>query len=132
NAGALAGAAVAGLLLERDVSFRAIWAGIAIGALCLALWCRVTDMPAGERGEHYTVREGLAALRAAGLATLAVVFALGAVVEGGIGTWGVLFLRANLGLAAVAGAAAPLAGEGPASRGAGTSGVGDGSPRGPA
>jgi len=112
NAGALAGAAVAGLLLERDVSFRAIWAGIAIGALCLALWCRVTDMPAGERGEHYTVREGIAALRSAGLATLAVVFAIGAVVEGGIGTWGVLFLRANLGLAAVAGAAAYVAGQG--------------------
>jgi MFS family permease len=111
NAGALAGAGAAGLLLDRDVSFRAIWAGVAIGALCLAVWCRVTELPAGERGEHYTVREGIAALRSAGLATLAVVFAIGAVVEGGIGTWGVLFLRANLGLAAVAGAAAYVAGQ---------------------
>ena len=112
NAGALAGAATAGILLDRGIGFRAIWAGVAVAALALAVWCRVTDLPAGDRGEHYTVREGLAALRAAGLATLAVVFALGAVVEGGIGTWGVLFLRANLGLAAVAGAAAYVAGQG--------------------
>jgi MFS family permease len=111
NAGALFGAATAGLLLDHDVSFRAIWAGIAVCAFGLAAWCRATDMPAGERGEHYTVREGVAALRNAGLATLAVVFAIGAVVEGGIGTWGVLFLRANLGLAAVAGAAAYVAGQ---------------------
>jgi fucose permease len=112
NAGALGGAATAGILLDRGVSFRAIWAGIAVVALLLALWCRITDLPAGERGEHYTVREGIAALRSAGLATVAVVFAIGAVVEGGIGTWGVLFLRANLGLAAVAGAAAYVAGQG--------------------
>ncbi|HEX2382052.1 MAG TPA: MFS transporter, partial [Acidimicrobiales bacterium] len=111
NAGALVGAGTAGLLLERDVSFRAIWAGVGICAFGLAVWCRVTELPAGERGEHYTVREGLVALRAAGLATLALVFTLGAVVEGGIGTWGVLFLRANLGLAAVAGAAAYVAGQ---------------------
>jgi MFS family permease len=112
NAGALAGAATAGILLERGFGFRAIWAGVAIAAFVLALWCRVTDLPAGERGEHYTVREGLASLRATGLATVAVVFAIGAVVEGGIGTWGVLFLRANLGLAVVAGAAAYVAGQG--------------------
>jgi len=112
NAGALGGAATAGILLDRDVSFRAIWAGVAVVALVLALWCRVTNLPAGERGEHYTVREGLATLRATGLATVALVFAIGAVVEGGIGTWGVLFLRANLGLAAVAGAAAYVAGQG--------------------
>jgi MFS family permease len=112
NAGALTGAGIAGLLLDRDVSFRPIWAGLGICALCLAVWCRLANLPAGERGEHYTVREGLVALRAAGLATLALVFALGAVVEGGIGTWGVLFLRANLGLAAVAGAAAYVVGQG--------------------
>ena len=112
NAGAVAGAATAGILLDRGIGFRPIWAGVAFVALVLALWCRVTDLPAGERGEHYTVREGLAALRATGLATVALVFAVGAVVEGGIGTWGVLFLRANLGLAAIAGAAAYVVGQG--------------------
>jgi MFS family permease len=112
NGGALAGAAVAGILLERGVSYRAVWAGVAVAALVLALWCRMTDLPAGGRGEHYTVREGIGALRSAGLATVALVFGIGAIVEGGIGTWGVLFLRANLGLAAVAGAAAYVAGQG--------------------
>jgi fucose permease len=112
NGGALAGAGVAGVLLERDVSFRAIWAGVAVAAMVLSLWCRVSDIPAGERGEHYTVREGISAMRKAGLASLAFVFAMGAVVEGGIGTWGVLFLRANLGLAAIAGAAAYVGGQG--------------------
>jgi MFS family permease len=111
NGGALAGAAVAGILLDRGVSFRAIWGGIAVAAFVLAAWCRVSDLPAGERGEHYTVREGLAALRRAGLASLAIVFAMGAFVEGGTGTWGVLFLRANLGLAVVAGAFAYVAGQ---------------------
>jgi MFS family permease len=36
---------------------------------------------------------------------------MGAFVEGGTGTWGVLFLRANLGLAVVAGAFAYVAGQ---------------------
>jgi MFS family permease len=112
NGGALGGAGVAGILLERGVSFRVIWAGVAVAALVLALWCWMTDLPAGERGDHYTVREGIAALRSAGLASVAFVFAIGAVVEGGIGTWGVLFLRASLGLAAIAGAAAYVAGQG--------------------
>lgn len=111
NGGALAGAATAGILVDRGISFRAVWAAIAVLAILLALWCRVTDIPAGDRGEPYTVREGVAALRVAGLGTLALVFALGALVEGGTGTWGVLFLRSNLGLAVVAGAAAYVVGQ---------------------
>jgi MFS family permease len=111
NGGALAGAGAAGLLLDNGVSFRAIWAGVAIVALVLALWCRLSEIPAGERGEHYTVREGVAAMRRAGLATVAIVFTVGAVVEGGIGTWGVLFLRSQLGLAVIVGAAAYVAGQ---------------------
>jgi MFS family permease len=68
-------------------------------------------MPAGERGEHHTVRQGLAALRAEGLGAVATVFAIGALVEGGVGTWGVLFLRAHLGLAVAAGATAYVVGQ---------------------
>jgi MFS family permease len=77
----------------------------------MAGWCVVTDLPAGDRGEHYTVREGLATLRSEGLLVLAIVFAIGASVEGGLGTWGVLFLRSNLGLAVAAGAGAYVAGQ---------------------
>jgi MFS family permease len=111
NGGAVLGAATAGILLDRDVSFRVIWGGIAVVAYGLALWCFITELPAGDRGEHYTVREGIRAMRSAGLATLALVFAIGALVEGGIGTWGVLFLRSNLGLAAIAGAFAYVVGQ---------------------
>jgi len=111
NAGAVIGAATTGVLLSRDVSFRVLWAVMSVIAVALALWIRRTDMPAGERGEHYTVREGLAALRNEGLAMLALAFALGAMVEGGIDTWGVLFLRDHLGLAVAAGAGAYVAGQ---------------------
>jgi MFS family permease len=112
NGGALLGAAIAGVLLNAGVSFRAVWAGIAVLALVLAAWVRTAELPAGERGEAHTMRQGIAAIRRAGIATLAIVFALGAMVEGGIGTWGVLFLRSRLGLAAVAGAAAYVIGQG--------------------
>jgi MFS family permease len=111
NGGAVAGAATAGILLDRDISFRVIWGGVAVVAFALALWCLASNLPAGERGEHYTVREGVRAMRSAGLASVALVFAIGALVEGGIGTWGVLFLRSNLGLAAIAGAAAYVVGQ---------------------
>ncbi len=106
NAGALVGALCAGVLLDVDVSFRAVWAGIAATALLLALWCSRAALPAAEAGEHHTLRAGVQALTHGGLRALAVVFSIGALVEGGIGTWGVLFLRSRLGLAIVAGAGA--------------------------
>ncbi|MEY2423774.1 MAG: hypothetical protein QOI95_3841 [Acidimicrobiaceae bacterium] len=111
NGGALLGAGTSGVLLAHDISYRLIWAGVSAAALLLALWCRRTDMPAGERGEHHTVRQGLAALKAEGLGAVAIVFAIGALVEGGVGTWGVLFLRAHLGLAVAAGASAYAVGQ---------------------
>ncbi|HJQ44200.1 MAG TPA: MFS transporter [Jatrophihabitantaceae bacterium] len=111
NGGALLGAAASGLALAADVSYRVMWVGLGVAALLLALWCRVAELPAGERGEHHTIRQGLAALRSQGLRMLAIVFAIGALVEGGVGTWGVLFLRGNLGLAVVAGAGAYVAGQ---------------------
>jgi MFS family permease len=111
NAGAVVGAATAGVVLGQDISFRTLWAAMSVISVVLSIWVRRTDMPAGEKGEHYTVREGLAALRKEGLATLAIAFALGAMVEGGIDTWGVLFLRSHLGLAVAAGAGAYVAGQ---------------------
>ena len=112
NGGALLGAGTSGVLLAADVSYRVIWAGISVAAFALAVWCRGSiDLPAGERGEHHTIRQGLAALRSADLRVLAMVFATGALVEGGVGTWGVLFLRAHLGLAVAAGAGAYVGGQ---------------------
>lgn len=111
NGGAVAGAAVAGILLDAGISFRWLWAGLAVAALATAAWCWRSEVPAGERGEHHTLRQAAGALRCAGLGTLAVVFAMGAMVEGGVGTWGVHFLRSQLGVLAVAGAVAYVGGQ---------------------
>ena len=111
NLGALGGAAIAGVLLNAGLSFRVLWGGLAAIAFVLAALCRRAALPAAEAGEAHTVRDGIAALARAGIASLAVVFALGALVEGGISTWGVLFLRSRLGLAAAAGAAAYVIGQ---------------------
>jgi MFS family permease len=112
NGGALLGAGTSGVLLAHDISYRVIWGAVSVTAVLLALWCRTAEMPAGERGEQHTVRQGLAALKAEGLGAVAVVFAIGALVEGGVGTWGVLFLREHLGLAVAAGAGAYAVGQG--------------------
>jgi hypothetical protein len=111
NAGSLIGAGCMGVVLAAGGSFRVAWIAIAALALCFAAWVRASELPAGERGEHYTVTDGMRALVRGGLVVLAVVFALGAVVEGGVGTWGVLFLRSRLGLATIAGAGAYVAGQ---------------------
>lgn len=111
NAGAVTGAAVTALLTHSDVSWRVVWAGIAVVALGLAFVVSRTDLPAGEPGEHVSIRDGLAALSRAGLLRLAFVFALAALVEGGIDTWGVLFLRSRLAIGVLAGAAAYVVGQ---------------------
>ena len=53
----------------------------------------------------------LAGLRHEGLVVLALVFAASAMVEGGIATWGILYLRKNLGLGVLAGVSAYVVGE---------------------
>jgi MFS family permease len=112
NLGALIGAGAAGVALAVHWPWRAPWALVAVAAAADALWVARSALPAGERGEHHTVRAGLRALAAAGLVPLAIVFAAGALTEGGVGTWGVLFLRSHLGIAALAGASAYVAGQG--------------------
>jgi MFS family permease len=54
----------------------------------------------------------LAGLRHEGLVVLALVFGASAMVEGGIATWGILYLRGHLGLGVLAGVSAYVAGEG--------------------
>src|SRR3954463_14820407 len=107
-----AGGATAGLLLNAGLSFRVVWAGVGVAAVVLAAVVRTATLPAGERGEPHSLRRGLTEIVRTGLIGLALVFAIGATVEGGTGTWGVLFLRSNLGLAAVAGAGAYVVGQG--------------------
>ncbi|HZQ83801.1 MAG TPA: MFS transporter [Acidimicrobiales bacterium] len=111
NGGAVVGAGITALLVHGGVSWRVVWAGIAVLAVVLALDVARTDLPAGEPGEPVSIRDGLAALGRAGLVRLAFVFALAALVEGGIDTWGVLFLRSRLAIGVLAGAAAYVAGQ---------------------
>jgi MFS family permease len=53
----------------------------------------------------------LAGLRHEGLVVLALVFGASAMVEGGVATWGVLYLRGHLGLGVLAGVSAYVVGE---------------------
>jgi len=113
NGGAVAGAAGAGLLLHAGLSWR--WALAATVPLAVAnvAWVQRTDLPAGlaaeSRGGH-GLFGAIQTVRAEGLALLAFVFACGAMVEGGIDTWGVLVLRQRLDVGVLVGAAAYLMG----------------------
>ena len=118
NTGALLGAAATGGLVRAGLSWHWSWAAVgAIGvALGLALAVGRTPTGAGapdaaaargERGAgHGSVLRSLAAVRAMGLSHLAVVFVATAAVEGGIDTWGVLYLRRHLAAGVLLGAGA--------------------------
>ena len=96
NSGAAAGALLTGLALRSGVSWRAAWAVMAAAAVGLAVIQRRAALPAGEAGERRSVLHALRMIRVEGLVLLAIAFALGAMVEAGIETWGVLLLRDRL------------------------------------
>lgn len=111
NVGALLGAAASGIVLELDGSWRAVWVGIAVTALVLAVATRRSTLPRGAPVEHPSLLRALAGLRHEGLVVLAIVFAASAMVEGGIATWGVLYLRGHLHVGVVVGVAAYVIGQ---------------------
>ena len=111
NAGAVAGAALTGALLHAGISWRAVWAGIAVAAWSIAALCLISDLPAGGSGERHPLLRSAAAVREAGLLVLATAFAGAALVEGGIDTWGVLFLRSRLAAGILVGAGAYVVGQ---------------------
>jgi hypothetical protein len=96
NAGAAAGAAVTGVLLAADVSWRWAWLAIGLVALVVAVRLRGAELPAGEAGEHVRLTGALSVLRREGLLLVATAFAVSSLVEGGVELWGVLFLRTTL------------------------------------
>jgi hypothetical protein len=112
NLGALLGAAATGIALELDVSWRAVWVGIAVLGLLLAVMSRAATLPSLPHVDHPSLLRALAGLRHEGLTVLALVFAAGAMVEGGIATWGVLYLRGHLGVGVIAGVGAYVVGQG--------------------
>jgi len=119
NTGALTGAAIAALLIHAGISWRWVWPGIAVVALCVGVWALVTDpgtalasadVAAGAQGEHPS-RHPLRRLRRDGLLMLLAVFALAEITEGGVDTWGVLYLRNHLATGVLLGAGAYVVGQ---------------------
>ena len=108
NAGALLGAAVAASLLATGQSWRWAWGAFGVAGLALALATSSDAAPEAPAGEGVT---SPALLWRRHLLVLAAAFALAALVEGGLDTWGVLYLRAHLGLTALAGGAGYVAGQ---------------------
>jgi MFS family permease len=130
NAGALVGAATAALVIHAGVSWRWMWPAIAVVGLAVALWAASTDSGAYgaaatevEEGAERRSAHPLRRLRREGLVVLLFVFALAEVTEGGVDTWGVLFLRNHLATGVLLGAGAYVVGQAVAAttRGAGGS-----------
>ena len=127
NCGALCGAAIAGLLLHAGVSWRWVWPGASLAvALVVGVWALATeaDVPpvrVGPDGEHARTTHPIRRLQRDGLLVLLVVFALAEITEGGVDTWGVLFLRNHLATGVLLGAGAYVVGQSVAAttRGAG-------------
>ncbi len=127
NTGALVGAAVAALVIHAGLAWRWIWPGIAVVALAVGVWAAATDPGASEAaataGEGMAVRGShpLRRLHREGLLVLLVIFALAEITEGGVDTWGVLYLRNHLATGVLLGAGAYVVGQAVAAttRGAG-------------
>jgi hypothetical protein len=138
NAGALFGAALTGVLLGAGATWRVSWALVAVTGLVLAFVCARSPLPGstpavevtqpvgggtetgmvrtgdsgpGGSSTADTGRFGWRAVRSAHLSVLAGVFFGTALVEGGIDTWGVLYLRTHLHAAALLGAGAYALGQ---------------------
>src|SRR5207237_7889388 len=91
-------------------SWRVVWAGIAVIAIVNGLITYRSTIPQPASEEHPSMLRALIGLRHEGLTVLALVFAASAMVEGGISTWGVLYLRAHVGLGVIAGVGAYVVG----------------------
>jgi MFS family permease len=112
NGACVLGAIATGLVLRLGASWRVVWAGLAVIAIVDALITYRAPVPEPARGEHPSMIRALVGLRHEGLTVLALVFAASAMVEGGILTWGVLYLRAHTGVGVVAGVGAFVVGNG--------------------
>ena len=117
NTGALTGAAVAALAIHAGVSWRWMWPAIAVVALAVGVWSAVTESgvprpdPASGPAAHQPRTHPVRRLRQDGLLVLLFVFALAEVTEGGVDTWGVLFLRNHLATGVLLGASAYVVGQ---------------------
>jgi MFS family permease len=115
NVGAIVGAAGAGLVLHAGLSWRWVWPGVALVALAVGVWTWTTDDGTAIGGagtvEHAARVHPIQRLRRDGLLLLLAVFALAEVTEGGVDTWGVLYLRNHLATGVLLGAGAYVVGQ---------------------
>jgi MFS family permease len=126
NAGALAGAAGAGIVLHFGVSWRWVWPAVALAALVVGAWTLATDSGTALHGQAQGDQppapvHPVQRIRRDGLLLLLCIFALAEVTEGGVDTWGVLYLRNHLATGVLLGAGAYVVGQSVAAttRGAG-------------
>ena len=112
NVGGAVGAVLAGVLLGLlgAVAWRLAWGVAALVVVVLLIGMRGVPLPAGHAGEHVALSDGMRTLHREGLVPVALAFALGAMVEGGVNTWGVLQLRGNLGAGLLVGAGGAVLG----------------------
>jgi MFS family permease len=111
NAGAVLGAAATGVVVRLGASWRGVWVAVAVLAIATAVATRRSRVPEPPKVDHPSMVHALIELRHEGLVVLALVFGAAALVEGGIATWGVLYLRAHVGLGVLAGVSAYVVGE---------------------
>lgn len=98
NVGGAVGTILVGVLLgvTGTVGWRWAWAVTAVLVVALTASSSGIELPAGRVGERVRAIEGFRVLRRERMVPLATAFAVGALVEGGVGTWGVLQLRGQL------------------------------------
>lgn len=103
NAGAVTGAIVTGVLRSVGVPYQAILAGLAVlyALMLVAIWCIPSPVQTSHRAQQRDWRGTLREMRVnRTMRLIAVILCCGLVIEGTMGTWATLYLRADIGLAA--------------------------------
>jgi MFS family permease len=103
NAGAVTGAIATGVLRSVGVPYQAILAGLAAlyGLMLVAIWRIPPPVQTGHATQQRDWRGTLRAMRTdRTMRLVAVILCCGLVIEGTMGTWATLYLRADIGLAA--------------------------------
>src|SRR5262249_40580818 len=110
NAACAVGAIATGVCIRFGASWRVVWAGVAVFAIVVAFVTFRSRIPEPERVDHPSMWRALVGLRHEGLTVLALGVGASAMVEGGVATWGVLYLRAHVGVGVLAGVGAYVVG----------------------
>jgi MFS family permease len=103
--------AIVGLVWERSSEDQRINVGVGGASLTVAPSLAEPPLTPSQGTKQGSMLHSLAAIGREGLVALAVTFAVTAVVEGGIDTWGVLYLRTRLATGVLLGAGAYAVGQ---------------------